>query len=717
MKTRLLIFSLAAALSIAWSQQPAQRAANDVRPVVLPEDLASRYTALREIEVPKPAEITLSNGIKVYLLKDHTLPVVSGSALIRTGNLFDPPEKIGLAGITGAVLRLGGTQSRTGEEIDQELENMAASVETGIGETSGSASFWTLKENLNRVLAIYADVLMHPAFRQDKLDLVKQQTRSSIARRNDDPHGIAAREFNNATYGKDSPYGWQIEYEHINRIERADLEAFYERYFFPANISLSIYGDFSSETIKSQLEEVFKEWTVKQPPPPEFPAVQHNEISEIFLVDKQDVNQSNILFGHLGGVLRDKDYPALEVMSTILGGGFQSRLFQEVRSRQGLAYGASANWGASYNHPGVFSVSIGTKSESTVKAIRAASAEIARIRSAEVSDEELATAKDSVLNSFVFNFDTRQKTLNRLMAYQYWDYPRDFIFQYRDGIRGVTKADVLRVAKEHLHPEQFKLVVVGKASDFDEPLDVLNRPVTKLDITIPEPAVELSAADAESLARGKAVLERAQAAAGGAEVIASIKDISAKLTMKPEGRDMTISQNLKVVLPDVMRQETRMPFGQLTIYAGPEGGWGKTPQGQIALPEPQMRQAQGELFRFRPVLLLSDRDPDRTVNFVEESEVNGAPAEVIEIAGKQGQSVRLWIGKTTGDLLKTAYQGAALSGPATDVEEIYSDFRETGGYRTPFMIHVRQNGKDFAEVVFEEMEFNAGLTKEALAQP
>jgi hypothetical protein len=303
------------------------------------------------------------------------------------------------------------------------------------------------------------------------------------------------------------------------------------------------------------------------------------------------------------------------------------------------------------------------------------------------------------------------------MAYQYWDYPRDFIFQYRDGIRGVTKADVLRVAKEYLHPEQFKLVVAGKASDFDEPLDALNRPVTKLDITIPEPAAELSAAGPESLARGKAVLERARAAAGGADVLASIKDISAKLTITILDRGASFSQSVKIVLPDTMRQETRMPFGQLTIYVGPEGGWGKTPQGQVALPDPQMRQARGELFRLRPVLLLSDRDADRSVNFVEQSEVNGTPAEVIEIADKQGQNVRLWIGEGTGDVLKAAYLGTALSGPATNVEEIYSDFREAGGYRGPFKIQIRQNAKDFAEAVYDEMEFNAGLTKEALAQP
>lgn len=160
-----------------------------------------------------------------------------------------------------------------------------------------------------------------------------------------------------------------------------------------------------------------------------------------------------------------------------------------------------------------------------------------------------------------------------------------------------------------------------------------------------------------------------------------------------------------------------MPSGQIAIYVDANGGWGKTPQGQGALPEPQIRQARGELFRLRPTLLLSGRDPDRTVNFVEESEASGEPAEVIEIASKHGQSVRLWVGRDSGDVLQAAYAGTALSGPPTTVEEIYSDFRDVGGYRAPFKIHVRQNGQAFADVVVEEMEINTGLDREALAQP
>ena len=242
-----------------------------VKPASSPAEVIKRFPPIREIDIPEVVSHTLSNGMKLYLLEDHDLPIINGFASVRTGNLFDPPEKIALAGITGQVLRLGGTVSRAGPEIDEELESMAASVETSIGETSGSANFWTLKENIDRVLVIYADVLMNPAFRQDKIDLIKQQVRSGIARRNDAPGVIATREFTNLVYGRQTPYGWSLEYEHVDRIEKADLEGFYKRYFFPANIKLAVYGDFSSDEMKAKVEKAFENWTVEQPSVPPVP--------------------------------------------------------------------------------------------------------------------------------------------------------------------------------------------------------------------------------------------------------------------------------------------------------------------------------------------------------------------------------------------------------------------------------------------------------------
>jgi zinc protease len=182
--------------------------------------------------------------------------------------------------------------------------------------------------------------------------------------------------------------------------------------------------------------------------------------------------------------LNDPDFPALEVMSDILGGGFNSRLFRSVRTQHGLAYEVGASWGANYDHPGLFTISASTPSQNTAAVIALARGEVERIRNELVSGEELDGARDTVLNSFVFNFDTPSKTLNRLVTYRYYGYPKDFIFQYQKAVAAVTREDVLRVAKKYLDPAKFIVLAVGNPKDFGEPLAP---PVMPVDLNIPIP--------------------------------------------------------------------------------------------------------------------------------------------------------------------------------------------------------------------------------------
>jgi zinc protease len=448
------------------------------------------YPPLRPVTVPKVETVTLSNGLRVYLLENHELPLVSGWALVRTGNLFDPPDKIGLATLTGLVMRSGGTVAKTGDQLDEELENVAASVESSIGESAGEVSFSALRENAGAVLEVFKDVLAGPQFRQDKIDLAKTQLRSGIARRNDDAEAIGAREFADTVYGKDTPYGWRMEYDTLARIRRDDLVAFHRRYFFPANTLLAVYGDFSLPEMKAKLEALFGGWSGGQPPVPAFPPVRNKPQPGVFPAAKDDVTQTVFAIGHLGGLLRDKDHPALEIMAGILGGGFSSRLFQRVRTQLGYAYGIDAEWDAGYDHPGLFQVSGSTKSASTAETLQIIRQELDRIRSAEVTGKELETAKQTVLNSFVFHFDTPAKTLRRLLRYEYYGYPADFIFQYQKAIQAVTQADVLRVARWRLRPQDFTIVAVGNPAQFGKPLSALGLPIRRIDLAIPEPAAK-----------------------------------------------------------------------------------------------------------------------------------------------------------------------------------------------------------------------------------
>ncbi|UCG58785.1 MAG: insulinase family protein, partial [Phycisphaerales bacterium] len=235
-----------------------------------------------------------------------------------------------------------------------------------------------------------------------------------------------------------------------------------------------------------KIERAFEGWEKADVPLGEMPKVEYDFRSTVNVIRKDDVNQSNIYLGHIGGLRSDPDYFALILMNRILGGGFTSRLFKNVRSRQGLAYSVFGVYSANYTFPGEFYVGCQTKSENTVHAIRAMIEEVRKMTESEVTDEELALAKDSYMNSFVFNFDTKGEIVNRLMVYEYFGYPADFLQRTKQNIEKVTKADILRVASKHLKPDKVQILAVGRPDDFDEPMSVLGD-VREIDITIPPP--------------------------------------------------------------------------------------------------------------------------------------------------------------------------------------------------------------------------------------
>jgi predicted Zn-dependent peptidase len=445
-----------------------------------------KYPKFGDVKIPKVERVTLANGMQLFLLEDHELPIVNASVMVRVGSVYEPPDKIGLASITGTVMRTGGTTSKTGDQLDEELEQIAASVETWIGQNSGGASVSVLKDDVDKGLAILADVLMNPAFREDKIELAKIQHRSSIARRNDNMRSIAGREYVKVIYGPESVYARHTEYATIDNITRDDLVAFHKRFYPPNNVMLAVWGDFDTKQMVAKIGEVFKGWEKASVELPKVPQVQYDFRSTVNLVRKDDINQSAIFLGHIGGMMNDPDYYALTMMNAVLGEGFTSRLFKNVRSRKGLAYSVFGVYSAGYEHPGVFYVGCQTKSESTVYAIRAMVEEVKKMTESEVADEELALAKDSYLNSFVFNFDSKDKIINRLMTYEYFGYPPDFLEKTKENIEKVTKEDILRVAQKHLKPDKMQILAVGRPQDFGEPLSVLG-PVREIDITIPAP--------------------------------------------------------------------------------------------------------------------------------------------------------------------------------------------------------------------------------------
>lgn len=474
-KKRFLLISLLA-LALAL---PAAAQVQDYKQIQTPP--------LHPMTIPEPQRLTLSNGMTVMLLEDHELPVVEAFARIRTGIRHEPAEKAGLATVLGDVLRTGGTKSMTGDEMEDFLEARGARIETDMGDASGSAEMWCLRQDFPDVFKVFAEVLRNPVFAEDKIAISKNQMAATVARRNDNPMGIMFREFNKIVYGPDSPYARTPEFATLEKIGRKDLLDFHAKYYAPNRILLGLVGDFDSKEMAKKVKEVFGGW----PRGPEVKAlpVPYREAPApgVYYIQKDDMTQSDIILGHLGTQKKDNpDIFALDVMNEAWGGGFAARLFSNVRSKKGLAYSVRGAVDSNYDFPGTFNVWMTTKTESTGAGIDALMEEIQGLSGNPLTDEEVQRAKDTILNSFVFNYDSRAKILRQQITYAYYGFPADYLSRYRQSIEKVTTADVSRVAKKYVHKDGLAILVVGPPKGQDRPLESFGK-VKKVDITIPPP--------------------------------------------------------------------------------------------------------------------------------------------------------------------------------------------------------------------------------------
>ncbi len=457
------------------------------------KQIESHVPPLPAFQPQIPKRVQLPNGMVLLLQEDHELPLIDGVMRIRGGSREEPAAKVGMLDIYGDVWRTGGTKTQTGDQLDDVLEARAAKVETDNQVDSTTISFSCLKGDFEDVFRIFNDVLQNPAFREDKIAIAQDQMNTGIARRNDDIGAIAGREAGKLAYGAQNPYARAAEYATVAAVTREDLVRWHEAYVHPNNIIFGMVGDFDSAQMEARLRKAYGAWAkgpqfkaADAPPDPAKPGV--------YFVPKTDVNQSSIQLIAPGTTKNNPDYFAISVMNEVLSGGFNSRLVGEIRTKLGLAYSVGGGVGTGFDHPGMFRTAEGTKSSTTVQSIDELEKVLAGMVTKPATDEEVKRAKDSILNSFVFNFDSKAKVLRERMAYEFYGYPLDFLERYRDGIEKATREDVARVAQKYIPPkDQLRILVVGNPSEFDKPLTTLGQ-VTTLDITIPPPPAEKPAA-------------------------------------------------------------------------------------------------------------------------------------------------------------------------------------------------------------------------------
>jgi zinc protease len=729
-----IFFSVSVATGAAQSSSaPAKKAESAKASPSKPSAAAGRAADWRQIKKPElpafhpqePKRIQFSNGMIVFLQEDHELPLIDGTAYIRGGSRDVPAAKTGLTSIYASSWRTGGTKSKTGDQLDDELEARAAHVETGGGAATTSVSFSCLKGDFDFVFDVFKDVLRNPEFRQDKIDLAKNRMRTAISRRNDDISEIAGRESAKIAYGRDNPYARQPEYATVNAITRQDLFDWHTGHVHPNSIIFGIVGDFDSAAMEKRLRDSFESWVAG--PNYVAPQIQFNEPKAgIYFVNKDDVNQSTIHMVKLGIRRDNPDYFSVQVMNDVFGGGFASRLFKRLRTEAGLAYDVGGGIGAAYDHPGLLNIEMGTKSATTVEAIQGLYREVDDMRNNPVTKAELQHGKDSILNSFIFNFDTPEKVLLERMTYELYGYPADFLEKFRAGIEQTSAEDVDRVARKYLIKDQLAVLVVGKAAEFDKPLSALG-PITNVDITIPSPEAGATPSGsagaaaapptATSNAEGKALLTKVIDAHGGAQRLAAVKSTHRKATVAlktPQG-EMTLESDSIEMLPDKVRLQLQTPNGEFTMVSAPDASFVQLPNGVQPMPTGQRQDLLKSLQRSVWNIAQHANDPKYSFAANGVEQVGDLHASVLDIQTDL-QKLRWYVDAKSGRILRAQFEATTQAGPATRVVD-YSEWKTVDGITVPFHEEASDNGEPSGSVKTNTFQVNPQMDAKIFAKP
>ncbi len=663
----------------------------------------------------QPKRIELSNGMVIFLQEDHELPLIDGTARIRGGSRNEPAEKVGLVDIFSEVWRTGGTKSRTGDQLDDFLEVRAAKVETGGSSDSTTISWSCLKGDLDEVFKVFTDVLQNPEFRADKIDLAQKEEADGISRRNDQVGEIAQRESVKLAYGADNPYARVPEYSTVAAVTRQDLLDWHGKYVHPNNIILGVSGDFDSAAMEARLRAAFESW-------PKGPALPKDEIQYTpakpgyYFVPKDDVNQSSIHLVALGTTRDNPDYYAISVFNEAFGGGFSSRLFNDIRTKRGLAYSVGGGIGTNFGHPGILQIAMGTKSQSTIEAIQAAREDVENLAKQPINEEEIQHAKDGILNAFIFRLDSPDKILGERMTYEYYGYPPDWLDKYQTEIKKVTAADVNRVATKYLHKDQFAVLVVGNTKEFDKPLSSLGD-AKEIDITIPPPPAAATDAgkQAESNPEGKALVAKVAAAMGGLPKLKSIKTLHVTIAESDAGAPPS-PVDVTLAFPDRMHVEVQTPQGALTIVATPDDAFmSMAGMGTRSMPPAQKTEMLSQLHHDLVYIAQHADDPAFTFTAAGTEKIGDVDAAIVDIGGAIPW-VRWYVDPKSGHILREKYKANGQSG-AFEGESDLKDWRTEDGLTMPRQHENKQNGQQTSTAEFKKIEINPTLDPKLFAKP
>ena len=412
----------------------------------------------------KPIRVVTDNGMTLLIQDQPSLPIVTVNVLIKAGAVLDPDAKAGVAYMTAGMLD-EGTKTRSATRLAQEIEFLGAEFSAKATNDFATATLRVLKKDADRGFTLLADILRNPAFSEKEVLRVRSELLGELQGEKDDPGTVAGKAFDEIVF-KGNPYRRPTNGDDktVAKIARQDLVAFHDKFYRPNRTIVAIVGDLREPEALALVKKHFGNWEKKEVAVPPFPAPEPLHKSVLKLIDK-DLTQATVALGHVGIDRKNPDFYAVSVMNYILGGGgFSSRLVNRIRDEQGLAYDVDSGFEANVM-PGRFTVTLQTRNAAANQAIAAALAEIKRIRTEPVSDQELADAKAYLIGSFPLRLDTTGKLAGLLAVVELHSLGLSYFDDYPKAIAAVTKEDILRAAQQYINPDVYALVVVAKQAE------------------------------------------------------------------------------------------------------------------------------------------------------------------------------------------------------------------------------------------------------------
>lgn len=437
-----------------------------------------------ELRVPTWTKSTLANGAELIVSEKHDLPLVSFTITFLGGaSQFEPPERTGLASLTASMMS-EGTKTRDGEALSNALQLLGTTVSTSVSGESGSMSFLSSTGKFASTLDILADMLLNSTFPAEALERLRAQRLVALTQARAQPGAIASRVFPRVVYGQTHPYGRVTSEESFKAITRDHIVAFHSQYFQPGRALVTVVGDVAADSVKSTIEKALAAWPKAGTKPTfSYQPMTEGQKTTIFLVDRPGAAQSTVAIGLPGPPRSTPDYYAIEVMNTMLGGMFQSRLNANIREEKGYSYGVFSGF-AFGKGPGAFRTGgdiVGGKTDAALVEFMKELRGIVGARP--VTDEELQTAKDSLIQQLPATFASVGGISGGITTLWTQGLPDDYYQQYSKAVAAVTKDDVLRVAKRYVDIDHLAIVIVGDRAAIEASLKATNiAPIAYLDI-------------------------------------------------------------------------------------------------------------------------------------------------------------------------------------------------------------------------------------------